>query len=510
MKEQRSPLIRQDLKFHSVTQAVYLKVMLAVGLLPILLAPSLWANDIKLIKPKLPFTPALMLDSIFERIEKGHPLLKRTQINRMVAQGKLLKALGKFEPKLVNDWELERLVKNGSTKNVGFNDTLLELKHPSGIKGFVGYRIGIGDVEVADLGVNTTNQPLLGIVIPLLRNFIDNPANAELKKSSLADRQAQLEIQQARQDLYLGAATQYWNWVAAQKISIIKKKGLQVAQERLTLIKNQEKSGARARFDVIDARQEVQWRKGRLIRAKRKMEKEQFKLALFMWENQNLVIPRNRKAPAFPPARPKLTLMTYEQDRLTAISRRPEIKQLNLQAEYNQIDLDLAENTKLPDLTLEAEPTRKPGEFVLGLGYRFGAKLTIPFMQREARGEMLQAQGESQRLRMLKQYRVQKVNMDVENARSSLLRAAERVNILKENLHFARELEQGERDRFKLGASNLVIVNMRERNALKARENWIKAMAEYQKSVALYQWSTGKWTQGSMNENNPKSKEISR
>ena len=49
-----------------------------------------------------------------------------------------------------------------------------------------------------------------------------------------------------------------------------------------------------------------------------------------------------------------------------------------------------------------------------------------------------------------------------------------------------------------------MIINMRERNVLKAKEKWIKAMAEYQKSLALYQWSTGKWTNASMNETDPK------
>ncbi|MGP0591625.1 hypothetical protein ACTRXD_03675 [Nitrospira sp. T9] len=41
--------------------------------------------------------------------------------------------MGAFEPTLVNDWELERLVKDGQTKSVGFNDTLIQARHPWGI-----------------------------------------------------------------------------------------------------------------------------------------------------------------------------------------------------------------------------------------------------------------------------------------------------------------------------------------------------------------------------------------
>jgi outer membrane protein TolC len=464
---------------------------------------TLWANNISSFSPREMTGPLLTLDSIYKDLEKSHPLLKRTRAKKIIASGKLLKALGKFEPKLVNDWELERLVKDGKTVSVGFNDTFMEIQHPWGIKGFAGFRAGIGNVEVADLGINTTNQPLLGIVIPLLRGFIDNPANAELKKSYLADQQAQVEIQQTRQDLYLGAATQYWNWVAASKIRDIQNKAMNVARERVAQLIKQIKSGARARIDVIEARQELQNRKDLLVKANRNVEQEQYKLALFLWNQEDLVVPENRKAPDFPPTQPEIPQTIFNRDQKEAVARRPEIQQIYIQAKFNQIDLELAENKKLPSLELKAEPTRKPGEFVLGLGYHFGAQLTFPFLQREARGEILQTQGEAERLRLLKLYRAKKIGMDVANARSAINRSRERVGVLKHALEFARQMEKGEHTLFKLGASSLLVVNVREQNTLKANEEWIKAMANYHKSLALYQWATGKWVKTIKLEDDP-------
>ena len=159
----------------------------------------------------------LSLDNVLTLVDESHPLLNGTRTEKLRAQGRLLKALGAFEPAFVNDWELERRVKDGKTESVGFNDTLLEVRHPWGMSGFAGFRAGIGDVEIADLAVGKENQPLLGIALPLLRGFGINPEHAELKKSKLADKQANLEIQQTRQDLYLGAATQFWSWVATWK-----------------------------------------------------------------------------------------------------------------------------------------------------------------------------------------------------------------------------------------------------------------------------------------------------
>ena len=108
--------------------------------------------------------------------------MQGSQTQKTVAAGKLLKALGQFEPNFVNDWELERLVKDGDTKNVGFNDTFVEMRHPWGFKGFAGFRVGLGDVEVADLSVKESNQPLLGIAFPILRGLMTNPETCGTEK----------------------------------------------------------------------------------------------------------------------------------------------------------------------------------------------------------------------------------------------------------------------------------------------------------------------------------------
>ena len=438
----------------------------------------------------------LTLQEVLDGVEQGHPLLQGSQTQKMVATGKMLKALGAFEPNLVNDWELERLVKDGSTISVGFNDTFVEMRHPWGIKGFAGFRAGIGDVEVADLDINRSNQPLLGIVFPILRGLITNPANAELEKSELAGKQAELEIQQTRQDLYLGAATQYWNWVASWKLVDVQKKAVVVAQARSLQLAKQANAGARAQFDVIEANQEVQRRRDVLIKAQRKLEEEQFKLALFLWDSDNPVVPKHMMAPEFPSLDAHQGKNQFEQDRQRAGSVRPEVQLVSLEAEFNHIDLEVAENNFLPDLTAEAQPTRKPGEFVLGLGYRFGVQFSMPFLQRGARGDLLQMEGKAQRLKFLQQYRLQQVALDVDNAQSAITRGHERIQVSKQALQLAKELEKGERTRFKLGATNLVFVNLRERHVVQAAEELIHALADYQKALALYQWAIGDWVKG--------------
>ena len=101
-----------------------------VGLLIGFTATPLWANTVGETSPEETPTSILTLQDVLARVEQAHPLLQGSQTQKIVAAGKLLKAMGAFEPNFVNDWELERLVKDGSTKSVGFNDTFVEMRHP--------------------------------------------------------------------------------------------------------------------------------------------------------------------------------------------------------------------------------------------------------------------------------------------------------------------------------------------------------------------------------------------
>ncbi|MEO8324292.1 MAG: TolC family protein [Nitrospirota bacterium] len=460
------------------------------------LAPHLWAAPGPDTKPA-PHqqTRSLHLETVLALVETHHPLLHGTRTEKMEAQGKLLKAMGAFEPTLVNDWELERLVKDGQTKSVGFNDTLIQARHPWGMRGFAGWRTGIGDVEVADLGVRRTNQPLLGIVLPLLRGLGTNPERGELEKSKLAEQEATLNIQQTRQDLYLGAATQFWKWVGTWKIVALQQEALNVAKARLQQLTRQAAAGAVAEFDVTEAHQEVQRRLENLIKSKREAEQEQLKLSLFTWKDQALLSFDLYSIPEFPSLDSSLREPSGEPETELAQQRRPEILVVFLEAARNNIDLGVAKNNFLPDLRAEAEPTRKPGEFVLGLGYRFGLQLSIPFLQRDATGQKLQLEAKAERLLWLQRYRAQQVALDIDNARSALDRAEERIQAASQSLMYANSLVKGERKRFQMGATNLLFVNLRERNVIEAEITYIQAQAEYQQAKAFYSWATGEWTQ---------------
>ena len=448
-------------------------------------------------KRELPPIP-LSVDEIHAWIDRAHPLLKGAGTEKVMARGKMLKALGAFEPTVVNDTELERFISSSNpekgTQTGGFNDTLVEARHPLGFRYSAGVRQAIGDAKIPDLSFNNGNQQvLLGGFFPLLRGLMVNPESAELQRSELADPRADVRIAQTRQDLFLAAATQFWDWVAAVKFLEVQRRAVGIADDRFRQVEGRAKAGAVAPLDVVEANQEVQRRREVAIAAQRFVEQEQLRLSMFLWENNVPVLPPLERAPEFPAQALVPTAETIKAHKLQAKTDRPEIKEIDIEAKLNNIDLALAKNSLLPSLDAEAAPARQPEKFVLGLGYRFGLELRIPILQRRSRGEVLEAQGKADRFVLTQKFREQQVVVDVDNALSAIERAKERIAAAVESLRLAKTLEEGERFRFSLGATSVLFVNLRERNSVDSEGQVIRAKAEYQKALALYQWSIGAW-----------------
>jgi outer membrane protein TolC len=448
-------------------------------------------------KRELPPIP-LSVDEIHAWIDRTHPLLKGAGTEKVMARGKMLKALGAFEPTVVNDTELERFISSSNpdkgTQTAGFNDTFVEARHPWGFRYSAGVRQAIGDAKIPDLSFNNGNQQvLLGGFFPLLRGLMINPESAEMQRSELADPRADVRIAQTRQDLFLAAATQFWDWVAAVKFLEVQRRAVGIADERFRQVEGRAKAGAVAPLDVVEANQEVQRRREVAIAAQRFVEQEQLKLSMFLWENNVPVLPPLERAPEFPAQMLVPTAETIKAHKLQAKTDRPEIKEIDIEAKLNNIDLELAKNSLLPSLDAEAAPARQPEKFVLGLGYRFGLELRMPILQKRSRGEVLEAQGKADRFVLTQKFREQQVVVDVDNALSAIERAKERIAAAVESLRLAKTLEEGERFRFSLGATSVLFVNLRERNSVDSEGQVIRAKADYQKALALYQWSIGAW-----------------
>ncbi|MBY0249023.1 MAG: TolC family protein [Nitrospiraceae bacterium] len=452
-------------------------------------------------------TEPLTIGEVLARIELRHPLLQATGAERTRARAKILKALGAWEPTLKNNtrfqrfqtWNLTTSPTIFDTHNAGYNDTKLAVRHPWGFSVEAGMRNGFGDngtqstiAIISDMnGFYAQQQVILAGSFNLIRGLIINEENAEFQQAELAGPQAEIKVAQKRQDLYLAGAIQYWDWQVAVKQAEVVKQALGVAEARFTQVEGQGKAGKIALLDVVEMGQEVQRRREAAIAAQRKVEYEQYKLSLFLWENGEPVTPRPEWVPEFTGETPLPTEEDVAAAKLSAREDRPEVRNLYIEAKMNNIDLSLGKNKLLPKLSLEGGPTDGVTDWVVGIGYRTGLHFEMPLFQREGRGKVMAAEVGQAQLALKQQYYERKVSYDVDNWLSAIVRARDRVKAAAESYRLAKVLEDGERKRLEMGATNILFVNTRERNAVEAAYQLYRAQYDYVLARGGLLWARG-------------------
>jgi outer membrane protein TolC len=466
-------------------------------------------------------TAPLTIEEVLSRIELTHPLLRATGLERAVARAKVLKALGAWEPKLRNELEVDRyqtfnLTNASGAPNhltAGYDDITLKVGHPWGWEIFGGVRNGFGDhatISQQDTGNLNRNVQSPGVAVPhdlqmfwpqqmaiiggrfnFLRGFMVNEEYATFQQAEISGPQAEVKVAQKRQDLFLAGAVQYWDWQVAVKQAEVQKQTLAVAEDRFTQVQGRAKAGAVALLDAIEAEQEVQRRREAAIAAQRKVEYEQYKLSLFLWENGEPVTPRPEWAPEFTGETPLPTEEEIAAAKVAAKEDRPEVRGLAIEIQMNEVQLKLAKNSLLPKLTLDGGPSMGSIYYFGGIGYRVGLFFSMPLFNREARGKVTYTEAEQERLTYELWHTEQKISLDVDNWVSAIVRARDRVRAATESYRLAKALEAGERTRFSLGATNILFVNLRERNAVEAAYQLYRAQYDYVLARGGYLWAKG-------------------
>ena len=462
-------------------------------------------HDSSALKAQSVRTEPLTISEVLARIELTHPLLRAIGVERMEARAKILKALGAWEPKFQNRTEVDRyqtwnFLAFVNTTTGGYNDSTIEMGHPWGFRLNGGIRNGFGDRTNQGAHAYIPNdgllfwhnqQMLIGGEGHLLRGFMMNEEYADFQKAELAGPQAEIAVAQKRQDLYLAGAVQYWDWQVAVKQADIVKRTLAVAEERFTQIEGQAKRGLSSPLDVIEANKEVQVRREAAIAAQRKVEYEQYKLSLFLWENGEPVTPRAEWAPEFQGETPLPTNEEIAAYKVEAKEVRPEVRDLYIEAKKNNIDIKLAKNYLLPKFDFKGGQMEASADWNVGVGYRVESWFAVPIFQREGRGKVLYAEADQQQLAFKQLYTEQQVSIDVDNWLSAQVRARDRVKAATEALRLAKTLEEGERTRFNMGASTVLFVNLRERNVVQHAYQLYRAQADYAVARGGMLWARG-------------------
>lgn len=451
-------------------------------------------------------TTVLELSSVLQSVDRAFPLLRAAQQERSVAEAQSQTAHGGFDPVA----RLRGAMTPTGPYTYGYFDATVEQPTPLwGASFFVGYRYGqamapwgsgTSEIPVYDgrLQTNEAGEVRAGVTVPLWRDGAIDRRRAEIARTDLGLRVADLTIAQQRLEYQRVAALRYWDWVFSGARLRVAEQLLSLAQMRDVEMAQRAVSGDIPPMERTDNARTVQSRIATVAVARRALEQASIELSLYLRDaSGNPVIPSPSQLPPRAPEPQDPSSIIQQSAAIVgrALENRPEIPRLAAQREQSDVELRLARNQVAPAINLSltvaqdigSQSSTRARTEVTG-----GIVLDVPIPNRAGQGRVRSAEASVTRIQEQFRFAQDRVAADVRDAISALQAASLRAQAAVTEASLALEVENGERDKFHEGDTNVLLLNLREIATAEARLRVLEAHADFQRALVMLRAAEGR------------------
>ncbi len=350
-----------------------------------------------------------------------------------------------------------------------------------------GYRVSDGTFPIYDdkLITNSGGEYLFGVQMSLLRDRMIDDRRLKLYNNQISRDNADIDMLLTKVAIQHDALYYYWQWVAAGHVEKVYRSLLGIAQERQSGLKERVSRGDTAEIYLTENQQYLLKRQAQLNDAKRELIVRANQLSLYL-RNQGGA-PLVAKPEELPAAFPK-TLAAYDRDNLLlALEKRPELQKIHQQIAIQNNEADIGENMQLPKADVSMEMSDDSGSGSASRApyeTRVMLNVSIPLQRRLGEGRASEAKAKIRKLEYDKQFLLEKLTVELENALTELENSRKYVELTKQEITMAKTMQAAERKRFDHGDSDFFVLNMREERMAEAEVKNIEANQKFQVALA--------------------------
>lgn len=436
----------------------------------------------------------LSLVDVLQTVEEYHPKLRGADFERQSATAKRVAKQGAFDINLVAGTDYQRFNSTSTRGKVATATTMdagAEMTLRNGVKVYAGARLNSGSVKSPDSQTGTGGEYVAYLAVPLMRGLGSNPKSAAERQALLGEPLADQRFKRTRLDTMAQAGFAYWEFVAAGQRLVIARDLLRVAVARAEAIQKRASLGDLPRVDALEARQEVERRRGGIDKAQRDIQKAALKLAQYRFAPDGSLLPildeKNIPPENTIPPPIRVDGADREAAHASALTARPELWANELEREIWKVDRDLARNDQKPNLDFIFSPGADTGSRSVGATLKAGLAFSLPLERRDATGRLSEANLKLQKLEQDALLLETQIKLEVEDAISAVNLGVQRYEAAVRELELARQVESRERDRLRLGEGTLFLLNQRERATAEAAGRLVDTRAEYFQAMLTLQ-----------------------
>ncbi len=350
---------------------------------------------------------------------------------------------------------------------------------------FGGKRQGFDDFPVYEAEYETLNEGELfaGFSVSLLRNSLIDMNRFNLYYQQENRTQAKIDVKDVKINVQTMALKAYWTWfVKGQQLSV--HQGiLKLAAERMGNFKKRVKLGDLPAIYLTENNQYLLARKAKVIETSLEFQKASFYLSLFY---------RNEKGvPKVPDLEdlPSLEKIDLSASGITndlykrAVENNLDLKKLRSQEKQAELEVRMGNNDLIPELDLSYEWRQDQGvgpERLRPEENKVLLSLEIPFQFRKGLGQKRAAKAKIEQIKTKKNWQIDQLNTKVASLKTEIEAYSSIYQTTKQQVEMADKLADAERRKFSQGASDLILVNIREINYAEAQVKNLMSLLKYE------------------------------
>lgn len=427
---------------------------------------------------------SLTLDDVLAASVQHFPTIQAAVTETLIRQGRNTSAMGAFDLALEQDglvWA------DGFYDGYAVDNQLVKRLPQANTRVSAGYRLSNDDFPIyqQELVTNDAGEFSLGAVFSLWRDREIDARRFSVSRSELEIQAAQIELLLARLTTQRNAANAYWDWLLAGHRYRVLKKLLTLAEQRAGGLEKRANEGDVAAVFVVENEQNLLRRRALMTDARREFDVAAIALSLYLRDAEGSVQrPDGSALPdAFPPGSgPRLTTGPLIDK---VLASRPELLQLDNLAVIEQKRLLLAENELKPrvDLGIKAAHDMGGGSRSRdGFDAIVDLEIAIPLERRRGRGRVTASRARLRQIALERKLVAEQLSNEVHKLVASIDAAAELSSITSAEFDRAERMVEAERKRFRAGASDFFLVNLREERSADAEIRNLEARARFLKS----------------------------
>jgi len=433
-------------------------------------------------------------EAFIQQVKLYHPVAKQANIVVDNADAVLLSAKGGFDPFI--DAFASRKTFDGKNYYY-YTNPELKIPTPIGIDIKTGLENNGGNFLNPEISTGRTSY--VGLEVPLIKGLLIDTRRAVLQQAKIFQQQGEQERIGILNDLLFEAYTDYWRWTGAYQLYNLYSKFVDVANNRLRLVRIAFINGDRAMMDTIEAFTQVQNYQLQQSEASLNLTSATFEVSNYLWQPGD--IPAQLPSQFVPDT--IQFAMTMVQEPLNDLIfqstvQNPVVKSYELKLNSLEVERKLKFQSLLPSLNLSANLLNKNYYALNGVdaallqnNYKWGIEFKLPLFLREGRGAYRQAKlkiRDTDLELINKRWQIQNKIRTYYNENILLMEQLQTAQIMYNNYSL---LLRNEELKFDQGESSLFLVNSREIKVLELLQKQVELRFKYLKSTYAIEWSAG-------------------